>query len=1009
MPIAKGASVNKFLDLALSINSLKVPNFPEQLFLLVNTFELNLEDIKKNQVEASTRVDFINPLLELLGWDVQNKSGALHTKRDVTYEPAQIVDGNLKAPDYALCVEGERKIFVEAKRPSQNLETNKAHAYQLRKYSWSANLPFGLLTDFEEFAIYDTSYAPMPGDDADVGRVAYFKFTSLEEYWPSLYLMLSKEAVSQGSLESLAEKSSSIKGQKTLDVAFLSLMKKWRLKLTQSMADLNLELDPKQLDFESQALINKIIFLRMLEDRGLEVSEGLLHLAEREERFADFLISYFEKADDRYNSGLFSGSGLGSSLSKTYTEPVKVGENEIKGFIRALYFPSPFEFSVMPPEVLGRIYELLLAEEVIFSDSSSRTVTIVLKPEVRKKGGVFYTPAPIVNYIVEETVGPLIKGKSYPEILKVRIVDPAVGSGSFLVAVFQFLIDYVTDQQVKLKNSKVLEYGLNGQLRLSTAERKKLLLNCIYGVDIDAQAVAVCKLSLLLMLVENDSQQQLEVGHLLPNLQRNVLSGNSLIGDDFDSALIGQELDSVFNPFNWNTSFPEVFEHGGFDAVVGNPPYLNIDSVWGQKDRRLSYIKSHYPHIHTDKTDLLFYFLEKGSSICRGELGFIVSRSFLEADKAEKLRGYLSENMRVREVLDFRDAQVFPGVGINTAIIRLTKSLAVKNTAFRRWGKADLPSGYSPRTLRDPSNFQKVSVPKSSLTSGVWNFGEEPTRNLIAKMDSKAKPWSLFAEVGKGMETGANKAFEVDAKFVSDNPEIASFVLPRATNSQIGRFSIREPKTLMFYLGGLSKFSELPEAMQSHLENHRATLEGRAAFKRGDCEWWQFTFPLHQELFRMPKIVSPYMADKTTFAPDFSVSNFYSTDTTIIYLNKEGFPKYALLALMNSDIANFRFEYITKLKGGGQREYFAKQVLRFPVPFSDDTDPQVVELEEIGKQLCELSDAQNSTLLADEVNEISDSREVLRKKVEDIVANLYALDASEIKLVREHKSEASRK
>lgn len=1001
--------MSKFLELALSINSVSVPEFPEELSSLINLFDENLEDIKKNQVEASTRVDFINPLLELLGWDVQNKSGALHTKRDVTYEPAQRVDGNLKAPDYALCVEGKRKIFVEAKRPSQNLETNKAHAYQLRKYSWSAGLPFGVLTDFEEFAIYDTSYAPMSGDDADVARVAYFKYTSLEQYWPSIYALLSKEAVSAGSLEVLAEKSKSIKGQKTLDIAFLDLMKVWRLKLTQSMANLNLELDPRKLDFESQALINKIVFLRMLEDRGLEVDEGLLQLAKRTERFNDFLISYFERADDRYNSGLFSGSGLGSSLSKTYAEPVEVGEQEIKGFIRALYFPSPFEFSVMPLDVLGRIYELLLAEEVSFSDANSRTVKIELKPEVRKKGGVFYTPAPIVNYIVEETVGPLIKGMGYSEILKVKIVDPAAGSGSFLVSVFQFLIDYVTDQQAKLKTSKHLEYGLNGQLRLSTAERKKLLLNCIYGVDIDAQAVAVCKLSLMIMLVENDAQQQFHMGHILPNLQDNLLSGNSLIGEDFDSALIGYELDSVFNPFSWSASFPEVFKQGGFDAVVGNPPYLNIDSIWGQKDRRLGYLKSHYPHIHTDKTDLLYYFLEKGSSICKGELGFIVSRYFLEADKAQKLRGWLSDNMRVREVLDFRDALVFPGVGINTAIVRLTKSLAVKKTIFRRWESPSLPAGYGPKSLKDPANFQETSVPKSELTSGVWNFGEEPTRDLIAKMDSRAKPWSLFAEVGRGMETGANKAFEVDAEFVRNNPEVTSFVLPRATNSETSRFSIRKPKKLTLYLGGLSDFSQLPKAIQSHLETNRATLEGRAAYKRGDCEWWQFTYPLHQKMFRLPKIVTPYMGRQTTFAPDFSVSNFYSNDMAVIYLTDYGFPKYALLALMNSDIANFRFEYITKLKGGGQREYLPSQILRFPVPFFDNSNPEVVELEETGKQLCELSTVLHSTLLADEVAEIIKSRELLRQKVENIVANLYGLNASDCEIVREYQREANKK
>jgi len=999
--------VSKFLNLALQKNTVSIPDFPSELSALVHKFGANLEEIKRTQVEASIRVDFINTLLEHLGWDVKNHRGAPVTKRDVIYEPSQMIGGSLKAPDYALCIQGTRKLFVEAKRPSEKLEKNRDHAFQLRRYSWSAGLPFGLLTDFEEFAIYDTSYAPQSEDSADVARVAYFTYSELEKFWPNLYSILSKDAIENGSLENLKEDSDLKKGEKLLDATFLNLLKAWRLKLAQSMAHMNLGLNAEELDFETQALVNKIVFLRMLEDRGLEVDGALLALTEKEESFGKFLVSYIERADDRYNSGLFSGSGLGSSLSKKYSHPVRVGDEELKNFIRSLYFPSPFEFSVMPIDILGQIYEFLLAEEVSFSDEVQRTVKIELKPEVRKKEGVFYTPREIVNYIVEETVGPLIKGKSYSDILKVKIVDPAMGSGSFLVAVFQYLIDYVTDQQASLKSSKFLEPGLDGQLRLTMEKRKKILLNCIHGVDIDAQAVAVCRLSLQLMLIENDAQQQFDLGHILPDLQNNILAGNSLIGIDFESTLVREELDSVFNPFDWQSSFPDVFNQGGFDAVVGNPPYLNIDVVWGKKDRRLGYLRSHYPHIHTDKTDLLFYFLEKGISICKGELGYIVSRSFLEADKAQKLRGWLSRNIQVREILDFRNALVFPRVGINTAIVRLTKSLAVKESVFKRWGSLSLPPGYSAGTLRNPSNFESVLVPINQLTSEVWNFGKEQTRDVIAKMDRKAKPWSSFSVVGRGMETGANKSFEVDDKFVRENPEVASFVYPRATNSEIERFSILTPKKLTLYLGGQLDYSKLPKAIQSHLETQRERLEERAAFKRGDCEWWQFTYALHHELFRHPKIVTPYMGRETTFAPDFSVTNFYSNDLAIIYLTNAEFPRYALLALMNSDIANFRFEYITKLKGGGQREYLPSQILKFPVPFSDSSNPLVAELETIGKKLCELSVIQNSTLLSDEKFEVTGSVNALRGRVESIVAKLYDLDDSDVEVVADHYYDAA--
>ena len=145
------------------------------------------------------------------------------------------------------------------------------------------------------------------------------------------------------------------------------------------------------------------------------------------------------------------------------------------------------------------------------------------------------------------------------------------------------------------------------------------------------------------------------------------------------------------------------------------------------------------------------------------------------------------------------------------------------------------------------------------------------------------------------------------------------------------------------------------------------------------------------------------MGRETTFAPDFSASNFYSNDLAIIYLTDAEFPRYALLALMNSDIANFRFEYITKLKGGGQREYLPSQILKFPVPFTDAFDPLVQELEKIGKELCNLSTIQNSALLPDERIEIEGSMSILRTQAEVIIAKLYNLSDSDLDVINNHQ------
>lgn len=995
--------MSKFINSIFSLNNITHEAAPAELHVLVQSFG-NLDKSELlGQIEAATRIDYINPLLELLGWDVSNRQGKPLSKREVTYEPRQRIDGALKAPDYSLGIDGRRKLFVEAKRPSEHLETNRNHAYQLRRYSWSAGLPFGVLTDFQEFAIYDCSFAPHESDSADVARLVYFKFDELVENWPLVAKFLSREAVASGSLELLSEKTSFSSGEKRIDSSFLQTMRHWRKLIAQDIAKRNPTLTADRIDYETQTFLNKTIFLRILEDRGFEVQGALKSIADRGDESAHQLSQLFQRAHDKYNSGLFSGDGLSSRSLATQGVSLKLSDSVIVAFLNSLYFPNPFEFSVMPTDILGRIYELMLGEEVIFSDEGTRTTDVRLKPEVKKRGGVFYTPEPIVDYIVEDTVGPLIEGKALPLIQKIKVVDPAAGSGSFLVSVFRALINEVTDGLANKRNSPLLETGLDGQLRLKTSARKDLLTNCIFGVDIDAQAVEVCKLSLLLLVVENDPQLQFDFGHVLPSLDENILCGNSLIGPEFDDALVQQEFDSELNPFDWAASFPSIMSHGGFDAVVGNPPYLNIDAIWGKKDKRLSYLKAAYPHIYTDKTDLLFYFLEKSVQICKGEIGVIVSRSFLEADKAKNLRTWLARNTRVREILDFRDALVFPKVGINTLIFRGTKSIAVKSTVFKRWKAKDLPKGYDATTLRHPRHYDAVKIPVQELGGNIWNFGDNSEQNLILKMDAKGLRWSSFAEVGQGMQTGANGAFifpnSLGSKFLSGSPALKN----RISNSKINRYEIAPSTELIIYPEDFNSFEGLPIECREVLLGNRGALEKRAAFKRGNCEWWKYTWPLHKEYFGSRKVVSPYMASQTTFALEASSQNVYLTDTSVIYIKDENFPANALVALLNSEIANFRFEFLTKLVGGGQREYFAKQILSFPVPFMSGEDSQVQKLEELGSALAILHKTRSSTLQTREIESLTEEIAATSKEVEDCVANLYGLDEKDLEVIRRWK------
>jgi hypothetical protein len=485
-------------------------------------------------------------------------------------------------------------------------------------------------------------------------------------------------------------------------------------------------------------------------------------------------------------------------------------------------------------------------------------------------------------------------------------------------------------------------------------------------------------------------------------------SGNSLIGDDFQQAMFSFHFDSSFNPFSWKKAFPEVFQNGGFDAVIGNPPYLNVDDVWGKKDPRLTYLKTHYPHIHTDKTDILFYFLEKAVQICKGEIGMIVSRSFLEADKATKLRKWLAENSKVREVLDFRKAEVFKGVGINTAIINITGSKHVNKTIFKKWRKELLPAGYRAATLRIEENLELLEVDCQKLTGDIWNFGAENVERIIAKMDSVGTSLSSLAVVGKGMETGANSAFEVEEElFQRLKRKHPMNLYPRVTNSGIKRFKIDKPKKFLIYPEQVKKLKDLPEELVEVIENGKAALKDRAAFKRGDCDWWKFTWPLHKELFHMPKIVSPYMAERNTFAVDESNYGMYLTDTTVIYVTDKNIPIYALCALLNSEIMDFRFHYLTKLKGGGVKEYFAKQVEKLPIPFTTSNKELMMNLDDLGLRRAQSELVLESTQLEKEKSQVLQEIQQLDRQIEMTVASMFGLSEDEHSVVMNTKSQWS--
>ncbi|MCB1468156.1 MAG: N-6 DNA methylase [Rhizobiaceae bacterium] len=650
---------------------------PELITKLIKRFDEQKDVyLSGSYNETQVRRDFIDPFFKALGWDIDNENDYAETYRDVIHEDMVLVGAAKKAPDYSFRVGGNRKFFVEAKKPSVSIGIDPKPAFQLRRYGWSAKLPISILTDFEEFAVYDCTYRPDEKDSPNKARLHYFRYNEYVEKWDEIYALFSKESVLKGSFDRFA--SGKKKATATVDDAFLSEIEEWRQALASNILANN-SISERDLNLAVQLTIDRIIFLRICEDRGIEPPERLLRVAKAKAAY-QHLARLFKDADDKYNSGLFhfNPKEKHATEADTVTLKLSIDDEPLHRIIKSLYLPNPYEFSVIPADILGQVYERFLGKVI---EVDGKTAVVEDKPEVKKAGGVFYTPSYVVEFIVDETVGKLLDGKTPKQVEKVKIVDPACGSGSFLIIAYQKILDwhlnyYVTNGGIN-KFKKELHQTEKGALRLTTSVRKSILVNNIFGVDIDPQAVEVTKLALLLKVLEGESGEaigkNLSLFHerALPDLGENIKCGNSLVASDFYSQ---HELPSLtdddhfrVNAFEWGDEFPAIFRSGGFDAVIGNPPY---GATLYPLEK--AYLQSHYCH-QSYQLDSYLLFIEL--SILRllrkdGRWGMIIPNPWLSNLKQGKLRRLVMGSTRIDKIVHFR-YPVFKKVVVDTQIVIL--------------------------------------------------------------------------------------------------------------------------------------------------------------------------------------------------------------------------------------------------------------------------------------------------------------------------------------------------
>jgi len=381
---------------------------PDIIRQLVERFKEHRDSYRAGKYnEAQLRQEFLNPFFEALGWDVFNQQGYAEAYKEVIHEASLEVEGATKAPDYAFRIGGTRKFFVEAKKPAVNIQYDISPAFQLRRYAWSAKLPLSILTDFEEFAVYESRSKPDKSDSAATGRVLLLNYKDYLTRWEEIAAIFSREAVLKGSFDQYAEGLKGKKGTTEVDDAFLQEIEHWRDLLARMLALRNPDLQVRELNYAVQMTIDRIVFLRICEDRGIERENQLQELLEGDAVY-ERLCQLFRQADNRYNSGLFhfSEEKGQSSSPDDLTLRLAIDDKALKETISGLYYPAPYVFREIPADILGQVYERFLGKVIRLT--AGHQAKVEEKPEVRKAGGVYYTPTYIVDYIVKNTVGKLL-------------------------------------------------------------------------------------------------------------------------------------------------------------------------------------------------------------------------------------------------------------------------------------------------------------------------------------------------------------------------------------------------------------------------------------------------------------------------------------------------------------------------------------------------------------------------------------------------------------------------